>query len=87
MLSMKLDAEICSDSNGKTEVVYVRFRKQQKVYKTCEVMRDVFVDYNRRGNIIGVEFTEPAGYNQTKMQKLSELVQFPFLRSLDISKM
>ena len=67
--------------------VYIRLSDKRKVHHTREVIADVFADFDKQGEIIGIEFTRPGDYNLDAMNNVSRLVNVPELRAIDVSHM
>lgn len=68
------------------KVVYVKFRKGQ-VFQTITLDEEVYADYDRSGNLLGVEFAEPEAYDIRLMAEISKKVKEPILSGISPRKL
>ena len=66
--------------------VYIQTNKAP-VWRTREVIPEVFADFDRHGGVVGIEFTCPGDYSIDAMLNVSRELNIPELRAIDVSKL
>ena len=78
---LKLEGFSVWTMNGKTMSAYVRFTSNQ-IQKTREVLPEVFADFDRHGDIVGMEFLRPGEFDVDCAKQVSEKYNLEFPRTL-----
>lgn len=74
-----------SGFEGALHCVYILFSRS-KIRSTQELFRDVLIDFNRDGKVVGVEFIDPLSVTSDDMAELAKALGLPLLRSIAVSR-
>lgn len=66
--------------------VYIRLA-EGAVERTREIVPEVFADFDKKGVVLGIEFTRPGEFSIDEMQQVAEKVHIPELAAVDVSRL